>query len=99
MDVELDLESMEMDPFSGLPDSEYETVTGLISDCWEIVSSVNAGLNFGSVMMARSKSRGSWSTRAHRAKYQGAVAVSRCFLEYLGVICAKRNFRSSSTFI
>ncbi len=38
-----------------------------------------------------------WSTRAHRAKTRGVALF--CFLEYLIVICAKRNFKSSSTFI
>ncbi len=33
---------------------------------------------------------------AHRAKTRGAAAVSRHFLEYLSVICAKRNFKFST---
>ncbi len=41
--------------------------------------------------------RGGWLTRAHQAKTQGAAAVLRGFLKYLSVICAKRNFKSSST--
>ncbi len=43
--------------------------------------------------------RGGWSTQPHRAKTRDTAAVSRRFLEYLSVICAKRNFKSSSTFI
>ncbi len=42
---------------------------------------------------------GRWSTRANRAKIQGAAAASRCFLECLRVIHAKRNLKSSSAFI
>ncbi len=44
------------------------------------------------------KYEGGWSTWAHQVKTQGAAAASRRFLEYLSVICAKRNFISSSTF-
>ncbi len=40
-----------------------------------------------------------WSTLAHRVKTWGATAVSYRFLEYLSIIYAKRNFKSSSTFI
>ncbi len=37
--------------------------------------------------------------RAHQAKTQDTATVSRFFLEYLSVLCAKRNSKSSSTFI
>ncbi len=44
-----------------------------------------------------------WSeslTPAHQAKTRGVVAaISHRFLEYLSVICAKRNFKFFSTFI
>ncbi len=43
--------------------------------------------------------RGGWSTQAHWAKTRGATGVSRRILEYLSVICAKRNFKSSLTLI
>ncbi len=44
-------------------------------------------------------SRGGWSTQAHREKTRGATAVLRHFLEYLSIICVKRNIKCSSTFI
>ncbi len=43
--------------------------------------------------------RGGWSTRVHHAKTRGTAVVLRRFLEYLCVISAKSNFKSSSTFI
>ncbi len=38
--------------------------------------------------------KGGWSTWAYRVKTRGAAAVSRRILEYLSVICAKKNFKS-----
>ncbi len=45
------------------------------------------------------RTRGAWSTQAHRSKTMDAATVSCHFFKYLRVFCVKRNFKSSSTFI